>query len=85
MTPLSRHMQVVLASLKCCVLRDRTRHDVATVRQDDLADLLDLVAALIAANESQAAVIDKLTRPVPRVTPAIVEPRLCTRDCAVTK
>lgn len=79
MTPLSRHMQGVIAGLKCCVLHDRTRHDVATVRQDDLADLLDFVAALAAANDSQAAVIRRLQQPLS----AVVEPRLCTRPaCA---
>jgi len=75
-------MKATIQRMRCCVLTDRTRHDVATVRQDDLGAVLDVLAALVTADEAQSAVIARLTQPVP----ATVEPRLCTRhDCEVSR
>ena len=75
MIAISPKLRDTMTRMRWCCLDDRTRHDVATVRQDDLADVLDLVDALAAANAEQAAIIERLREPVP----AVVEPRLCTR------
>jgi len=56
-------MKATIQRMRYCVLNDRTRHDVATVRQDDLAAVLSLVDALVAANAEQEAVIARLQQP----------------------
>ena len=55
-----------------------------TVRQVDVLRLIDALLAASTGYHEQRRVIARLLRETP--TPAVIEPRLCTRqDCAVSK
>lgn len=84
MSAISPSMKRMMTKLRYCCPPDRGPRDVATVLQDDLAAVLDLVDALLRANDEQAAVIERLTHPANTAGP-VVDARICTRACEGAK
>lgn len=65
------------SALRCALDQEPGEHDVCTVSQRYLSDVLSALRTLRVSYEARGAVIERLTRPV-TVTDAVVEPRLCT-------